>query len=251
MAINLAHSGTASNGAVAHRPWPVIVGGALARGRRAPGAFSPSEDYRSLDEVGTTVTFARNETIFNEGDGAKYAYKLVSGAVRLCKLLADGRRQITDFYLDGEMFGFLDLDSYDFSAEAITNVVLVRYARSHVRRFEEEDDTFRRELMSMLHQRLSRTHTLLVMLGRQTVKERIASFLIQMAERLDGEAEDGASIDLPMGRQDIADYLGLTIETVCRALSEFKRAGVISVPTTHQIVVNDIEALRAIIDGDN
>ncbi len=251
MAINLAHSGTASNGAVVHKPWPVIVGGALARAPRARGSFAPSEDYRSLDEVGTTVTFARNETIFNEGDSAKYAYKLVSGAVRLCKLLADGRRQITDFYLDGEMFGFLDLDSYDFSAEAITNVVLIRYARSHVRRLEEEDGAFRREMTSMLHQRLSRTHTLLVMLGRQTVKERISSFLIQMAERLEGDAEDGASIDLPMGRQDIADYLGLTIETVCRALSEFKRAGVIAVPTTHQIVVNDIEVLRAIIDGDN
>ncbi|MEN6542427.1 helix-turn-helix domain-containing protein [Parvibaculum sp.] len=251
MTTSLAHSGMAPNDAVAHRPWPVIVGGALARAPRARGTFVPSEDFRSLDDFGTTVTFSRNETIFNEGDSAKYAYKLVSGAVRLCKLMADGRRQITEFYLEGDMFGFLDLDSYDFSAEAITNVVVMRYARNHLKHVEERDGDLQRELANMLHQRLSRTNALLVMLGRQTVKERIASFLIQMAERLEGEALEAACIDLPMGRQDIADYLGLTIETVCRALSELKRAGVIGVPTTHQIVVNDIETLRAIIDGDN
>lgn len=251
MTTNLAHSGMASNGAVAHRPWPVIVGGALARAPRARGAFVPSEDFRTLEDLGTTVTFARNETLFNEGDSAKYAYRLVSGAVRLCKLLADGRRQITEFYLEGDMFGFLDLDDYDFSAEAVTNVVVVRYARSLLKQLEERDGSLQRELTSMLHQRLARTNALLVMLGRQRVKERIASFLIQMAERLEGRGLDTACIDLPMGRQDIADYLGLTIETVCRALSELKRAGVIGVPTTHQIVVNDIDTLRAIIDGDN
>lgn len=244
MATNLAHN-TMANGASAHRTWPVIVGGVAARARPAP-----LDDFHSLHEFGATVTLGRNETIFSEGDNAKYAYRLVSGAVRLCKLLPDGRRQIADFYLEGDLFGVLESDDYAFTAEAITNVVLIRYARSQMRRMEEEDGALRRRLTTMLHRHLSTMQLHLVMLGRQTVKERIASFLIQMAERLDAETQGKTCIDLPMGRQDIADYLGLTIETVCRALSELKRAGIIAVPNTHQIVVGDIETLRAIVDGD-
>jgi CRP-like cAMP-binding protein len=244
MATNLAHNGTTARGALVKRPWPVIVGGIVARNIRS------DDELAALHHTGTTVSFGRNETIFSEGDAAKYAYKLVSGAVRLCKLLPDGRRQIADFYLDGDLFGFLDLDDYAFSAEAITNVTVVRYVRSQVRSIEEENDALRRTLTKMLHQRLSRAQSHLVMLGRQTVKERIASFLIQMVERLDADTLGKTCIDLPMGRQDIADYLGLTIETVCRALSDFKRAGFIAVPNTHQIVINDVEALHAIVDGD-
>jgi len=245
MASNLAHSTATANGGLDRRPWPVIVGGAAARALQAP-----ADDLHALHQIGTTLTFDRNETIFEEGDDAKYAYRLVSGAVRLCKLLQDGRRQIADFFLEGDLFGFLDFDNYAFSAEAITNVVVVRYLRSQVQAIEEEDCTLRRRLTKTLHQRLSRVEGHLVMLGRQTVKERISSFLIQMTERLDAETQGKTCIDLPMGRQDIADYLGLTIETVCRSLSDFKRAGVIAVPNTHQIVINDIETLRAIIDGD-
>ena len=244
MATNLAHNGTTVRGALAKRPWPVIVGGIAARN------IQTDDELSALHHTGATVAFGRNETIFNEGDTAKYAYKLVSGAVRLCKLLPDGRRQIADFYLDGDLFGFLDLDDHAFSAEAITNVTVVRYVRSQVRSIEEEDGALRRTLTKMLHQRLSRAQSHLVMLGRQTVKERIASFLIQMVERLDADTLGKACVDLPMGRQDIADYLGLTIETVCRALSDLKRAGIIAVPNTHQIVINDIETLHTIVDGD-
>lgn len=245
MATNLAHNATTAHSVLAKRAWPVIVGGIAARITQVP-----EDGLTALHHIGTTISVGRNETIFSEGDAAKYAYRLVSGAVRLCKLLPDGRRQIADFYLDGDLFGFLDIDDYAFSAEAITNVTLVRYARNQVTSLEEEDRDLRRQLKKMLHQRLSRAQNHLVMLGRQTVKERVASFLLQMVERLDADTLGKTCIDLPMGRQDIADYLGLTIETVCRALSDFKRAGIIAVPNTHQIVINDVETLHTIVDGD-
>lgn len=241
MTANLARTDVTPRQSFQRQPWSVIAGGAMR-------AKAPQDDLRALHEVGTTITVARNETIYSEGDDAKYAYKIVSGAVRHCKLLADGRRQIADFFMPGDLFGFVDIDVHAFSAEAITNVVLIRYARAHVDRLGDENHVLRRKLTSLLHERLSLAQTHLVMLGRQTVKERIASFLLQMIGRAD--AADEAVVDLPMGRQDIADYLGLTIETVCRAIGEMKRAGTIAVPNTHQIVINDVEALRLVAEGD-
>lgn len=243
MAANLARSELMSRSALGRQAWPVIAGGAPLR--REP---APRDELHPLQNIGTTLTFGRNETIFVQGDEAKYAYKVVGGAVRHCKLLADGRRQIADFLMPGDLFGFVDFGTYAFSAEAITNVVVVRYLRSQVERLGDEHNGLRRKLTMLLHERLSVAQTHLVMLGRQTVKERMASFLMQMAERCD--LADGGRIDLPMGRQDIADYLGLTIETVCRAIGELKRAGTIGVPNTHQIDLHDIEALSAVAEGE-
>jgi CRP/FNR family nitrogen fixation transcriptional regulator len=195
------------------------------------------------------MSFGRNETIFSEGERAKYCYMLVGGSVRLCKLLADGRRQIAEFFMPGDFFGLEDDDTYIFSTETITNVVVVRYSRSEVEILDEKDENLRRKLRDLMRKRLSMMQVHLVLLGRHTVKERIASFLMQMTERLDIDPEQSGAIDLPMGRLDIADYLGLTIETVCRAISELKRAGIIDVPNTHRIVVRQFRTLRDLAAG--
>ena len=240
---NLART-VATRPALGRPAWPVVAGGAVIH-RQA----RPDDELRVLQDIGTTISFGRNETIFSEGDATKYAYKVVSGAVRQCKLLSDGRRQVTDFFMPDDLFGFTEFGLHAFSAEAITHVVLIRYARSHVDRLGDENMLFRRKLTMVLHERVSHIQHHLVMLGRQTVKERIASFLLQMAER--NGAAHGGGIDLPMGRQDIADYLALTIETVCRSLGELKRAGTIGVPNTHQILINDVDTLRAVAEGEN
>jgi CRP/FNR family nitrogen fixation transcriptional regulator len=240
MAGNLAHIEITPRMKLARRAWPVVGGEATLLER-------PGDDFAGLEAFGTTMSIGRNETVFNEGDSAKYCYRLVSGSVRLCKLMADGRRQISNFFLPGDFFGFVDFGTYAFSAEAITNVVLVRYARNQVEALSESDARFRRRLSQLLHERLSATQAHLVMLGRHTVRERVSSFLIQMAERLD---KAGSEMDLPMSRLDIADYLGLTIETVCRAISELKRAGIIAVPSTHRIALRKLSALRDLADGE-
>ena len=168
--------------------------------------------------------------------------------MRLCKLMPDGRRQIAEFMLPGDIFGFELGGEHSLTAEALGDAVVMRCARSQMERVSEEQPVVRKQLMSLLRRELSSAQTHLVMLGRQTAKERIASFLLLQAERTD--ADNGDLVELPMSRQDIADYLGLTIETVCRALSDLKRERIIGVPNRHQVAIRNIAALENIAECD-
>ena len=215
---------------------------------RVPYAMSKDDALFSLQAVSTTSRFGRNQTIFNEGDDARYSYKILEGGVRLCKVRADGRRQIADFLLPGDMFGFEDGDEHSLTAEALGDVVVMRCARNQVERLSDESPDVRRKLMTLLRRELSAAQQHLVMLGRQTAKERVSSFLLLLADR--NGAEDGDALDLPMGRQDIADYLGLTIETVCRALTDLKRESLIAIPNRHQVVIRRLEALEVVAEGE-
>jgi CRP-like cAMP-binding protein len=208
----------------------------------AARAHVVDEDLKALQQVGTKVRFERNKTIFSEGEEAAYCYKVISGAVRLCKHMSDGRRQIADFLLPGDVFGFMQFGAYKFTAEAVDDVVLMCYPQRQIERLSRTMPAMRGRLLVLLSQRLLGMQDHLVMLGRQTAKERVSSFLLLIAERSD--AHEGSVFDLPMGRQDIADYLGLTIETVCRVLSELKRAKVVAIPSISQIIVNDMDALH-------
>ena len=202
-----------------------------------------------LQGLGTTLRFDRNQTVFSDGDSANFSYGVVSGAVRLCKLLSDGRRQIADFCLPNDYFGFAWADEYALTAEAVSDVVLVRYPRRHIENIEQVSSNLREHLTALLHRNLSSAQNHILMPGRQTVRERVASFLLLMLRRQGHEGNNGDRLDLPMGRQDIADYLGLTIETVYRALSDLKRASIIVEPTTREIVVENAAVLRAIASG--
>lgn len=208
----------------------------------------PEDGFAPLRKIGTVSSFARNTTIFNEGDVAEFSYRVITGAVRLCKMLADGRRQIAFFFMPGDYFALSDAGEHTFTAEAVSDVTVACYARRRMEGLCDEVPSVRKELVSRLHRDLSHAQNHLVMLGRQTAKERVASFLLILADRV--QAKDGDTIDLPMGRQDIADYLGLTIETVCRALSDLKRIKLITTPSTHQAVLHDIKALHEICENE-
>jgi CRP-like cAMP-binding protein len=205
-------------------------------------------DVRGLRRAPLKLRFSRNETIFNEGDEAKYAYKLVRGAVRLCKHMADGRRQIVEFLLPGDSFGFLQFGFYSFTAEAIGRVAMICYPAHQIEQVSNSTPDLCRRLLVLLSQRLLGMQDRLVLLGRQTAKERVASFLISLADR--SGTEEDTPLELPMSRQDIADYLGIAMETVCRELGDLKRARTISIPHSHQVVLKDIEILHAIAAGD-
>jgi len=205
-------------------------------------------ELAALQTVSTMSRFGRNQTIFNEGDDANYSYTVVAGGVRLCKLMSDGRRQIAEFLLPGDIFGFEAGDEHSLTAEALSDVVVMRCSRSNMERISDEHPVVRKQLLSLLRRELSAAQDHLVMLGRQTAKERVTSFLVQLAER--AGAANGDSLDLPMGRQDIADYLGLTIETVCRALSDLKSSRLIGIPSRHQVTIRNLDALEAIAVGD-
>jgi CRP/FNR family nitrogen fixation transcriptional regulator len=204
-------------------------------------------EVASQRKIGAVVNFARGKTIFGDGEDSDYFYKIVEGAVRLSKVMLDGRRQIAEFALPGDMFGFECGNNYALTAEAVTPIVVIRYHRTHIERLGDEFSDIRRELMAHLRHGWTSAQAHLVMLGRQTAKERVAAFLVSLASHRG--IKSGQSLDLPMGRQDIADYLGLTIETVCRTLTDFKATRVISIPDRHHVVIRDIASLEALAEG--
>lgn len=196
----------------------------------------------ALASLGAIAHFGRNNTIFAEGDGADYSYKVIAGAVRLSKMMSDGRRQISEFALPGDFFGINWLEEHAVTAEALNNVSLICYARGRLDRLCDENREVREEIFSNLRHDLWAAQNHLVILGRQSALERVASFFVHLAER--SRTTDKSKIDVPMTRQDIADYLGLTIETVCRMLTKLKSSGIIDIPDRHTIHVRNMAALK-------
>jgi CRP-like cAMP-binding protein len=196
----------------------------------------------ALERIGTRQRVARNREIYAEGEDAQHWYEVLSGTVRVCKFLADGRRHIVEFYSPGDSFGLDSGDERGFSAEAVTDATVMRYSRAATERALEESPALDRRLRQLMLKSLAAAQGRLLLLGRMTAPERVAAFLLDMIERNDGETR----FDLPMSRSDIADYLGLTIETVCRILSDFKRRGVIAIPNPHRIEILDRDAIEAV-----
>ena len=199
------------------------------------------EELHALQRIATKVRFARNRTIFNDGDDADHAYRIVSGVVRLCKHTVQGRRLVTHFLMPGDYFGFMQLVAYSFTAEAVSDVAAISYPQRQIESLSEQDPSVRRKFRSLLMKQLQGTQDHLLLLGCLSAEERLASFLLWLSERI-GATE--TFVDVPMSRQDIADYLGLTVETVCRTLSKLKRAGVVDLPRSNQLVQN-LGSLRA------
>lgn len=209
----------------------------------AAGAADRATLPRSaLASLGTIAHCTRNHTIFAEGDAADYSYKVLAGAVRLSKMMSDGRRQIAEFALPGDFFGINWLDEQAVSAEALNDVTLVCYARGRLDRLCDENHDVREEIFSNLRHDLWAAQNHLVILGRQSALERVASFFVYLTAR--SRTTDKNKIEIPMTRQDIADYLGLTIETVCRMLTKLKSSGTIDIPDRHTILVRNMAALR-------
>jgi CRP-like cAMP-binding protein len=223
--------------------WPLA-------GKSVSGACAAQdEDLQMLRRIGSKLRFDRGETIFSEGDAAEYAYQVVKGAVRLCKHMADGRRQIAQFLLPGDFFSFMDLSEHSFTAEAVGDTTLISYPQRQIARLAEERPSLRRRFATLLSQRVLDIQNHLVILGRQTAREKVASFLLFLIEH-EG-TEEVNLLNVLMSRQDIADFLGLTIETVCRVLSAMKRDGLVGIPNLHQLAIKDIDALYAVADGEN
>jgi len=220
------------------------TGLASARPVHAPRPVSPAPASASgslaqhMQLMGAAMAFARNAEIFGENEPADYLYKLISGTVRTYKILSDGRRQIGGFYLPGDVFGLEFGDEHTQSAEAMTDAKVLVIKRSALTGLAGRDATVARELYTLTARELRRAQDRLVLLIK-SAQERVASFLLEMAER----APHGDSIELPMSRQDIADYLGLTIETVSRTFTALEGLAAIGVPTSRRIVLRNRAAL--------
>lgn len=193
----------------------------------------------SFESMGVPVSYARNEEIFGDGEPADYVYKVISGAARTYKVLSDGRRQIGAFYLPGEVFGLGVGDNHHYSAEAVGKSTMLVVKRSALITLAKTDHRVAHLLWTLTAEELKRVQEHMLLLIR-SAQERVACFLLEMAERM----ENDDAIDLPMSRQDIADYLGLTIETISRTLTQLESASAISVPTCRRIILRNRKALR-------
>ena len=210
---------------------------ATSRGRNGlpPGSHALTSP---LDLMGASMPYARNVEIYGENEPADYIYKVVSGAVRTYRILADGRRQIGAFLLPGDMFGLEAGETHGCSAEAIADSVILVIKRSAVVAQAARDVDVARQLWTLTARELGRVQDHMLLLV-QTAHERIAAFLLEMAGRM--PAHD--AVDLPMSRQDIADYLGLTIETVSRTFTQLEHEAAIALPTSRRIVLRNRSAL--------
>lgn len=207
-------------------------------------ASLPRQTTTTLPQ-GQRRQIAKGEELFAEGDAAEYFYKVVSGTVRTCKLLSDGRRQIEAFHLRGDLFGLESGRTHRFTAEAVDDVEVLAFRHGQLTSLVHDNRDFGDQIMAATLASLDRAHDHMVLLGRKTAQEKIASFLLDMANRL----ASSDRFDLPMQRADIADHLGLTIETICRAVTALKNNKLIAVPSTHQIVLRNVEALCELADG--
>ena len=192
----------------------------------------------SIELMGAPMPFSRNGEIYGENEPAEYLYKVLSGTVRTYKVLNDGRRQIGAFYIAGDIFGLEVGAEHTFSAEAITDCKILVIKRSTVVGLASRETDVARQLWAMTATELQRVQDHILLLIK-TAQERVAGFLLEMAKRSPLANE----IDLPMSRQDIADYLGLTIETVSRTLTQLENSAAIAVPSSRRIVLRNRAAL--------
>jgi CRP/FNR family nitrogen fixation transcriptional regulator len=186
------------------------------------------------------MRFEHNSEIFGEGEPAEYFYKVVKGAVRTYKLLNDGRRQISAFHLTGDIFGIEAGLEHRFTADAIADTTVLVIKRATLMALANRDSEIASCLWSQATGDLLRAQDHMLLLGRKNAHERVASFLLEMA----GRETARESVELPMSRQDIADYLGLTIETVSRTLTLLENESAIALPTSRRILLRDPAALR-------
>lgn len=204
----------------------------------------PDNKPRMLGELGelshkrvssAEYKYRRGTEIFGAEEPAEYIYQVIEGAVRSYKLLSDGRRQIGGFHLPGDIFGLENGDLHRFTAEAVVNTTVRLMRRESLERVAKTNPAIVRSILTMTTNNLQHAENHMLLLGRKTSLERVAAFLVEMNSRL---APAGV-IALPMNRRDIADYLGLTLETVSRALSVLKKRSFLTFlgQTRREIVV--------------
>lgn len=205
----------------------------------------PENDDKSPARAGINeFTYKKGTEIFGEAEPADYVYQVVTGAARSYKLLSDGRRQIGAFHLPGDIFGLEIGTDHRFTAEAVVDTTVRLLKRRSLELAAESDVVVAHKLLSMTTTNLRHAEDHMLLLGRKTSLERVATFLIEMDRR----STAAGILALPMCRRDIADYLGLTLETVSRALSRLHGLGILGFVgnTQRQIVLLDRQKLASL-----
>jgi CRP/FNR family transcriptional regulator len=209
------------------------------------------EEINLLNEISTDFNRDTKQILCAEGDPADYLFNLQEGTVRLSKMLPDGRRQITGFLFPGDFFGLACKDIYTYTAEAITPVKTCRFKRRKITEKFRELPKLGERVFDMTTTELQSAHDQMLLLGRKSASEKLCSFLLYMADKtkLLGTYPVNHAY-LPMSRADVADYLGLTVETVSRQFTKLAQAGLIKLDGAHHVILSDPEALHDMAEGE-
>ena len=214
-------------------PFPVVA--------KAVSAVNPAQI------PGCPLQLKRGETVYAEGTVARDLYKVVSGCIRAHRFLPDGRRMVASFTLPGEVFGVDGTGAHKYSAEAITQAVVIAFARSAIEACVDREPVAAHSWQAFALEKLSASEDRCLLLSRKSATERVANFLVDLERR---KPQDRGLIELPMSRYDIADHLGLTAETVSRVLSCFRQRRILAGEGAHRVRLIDRQALEALaFDG--
>jgi CRP/FNR family transcriptional regulator len=222
-----------------------------ACGSRVAGLCRPL-DAASLDDVlaeTEQLSLGARDMLFNEGDRAGHVFTLVQGTAKLTRLLPDGREQVLGFRFAGDVLGYTGADTYPFAAQLLTPAQVCRLERRKLDGLLRRYPALERRLLDLCVQELAATQEQLVTVGRRTAEARVAAFVLSLAEAGRRRNHVGAVLDMPMTRSDIADFLGLTLETVSRTLTAFRRRGWIREPGHGRIELLRRESLLGLTDG--
>lgn len=209
-----------------------------------------ADTLTDLRAMGKLISLDAGQPLFFEGDPVKRVFMVTEGALKLYALLGDGRRQVTGFMFPGDFLGISIEDEHAFSAEALDHVELWSFARSHFSDFSQRHPQVERELYHLAAHELAAAQQQMVLLGRKNAAERLASFLLMLAcrhERLSGHPQD--IVPLPMSRLDIADYLGLTKETVSRMIALLRGKRLIRLASQNRVEIINRDGLSDLAAG--
>ncbi|WP_395456647.1 helix-turn-helix domain-containing protein [Azospirillum melinis] len=220
-----------------------------ALGAGGGAALQPRNPADPLASLGHAKVYEREITVFTEGDAAGSVFRVMSGMVRLYKMLPDGRRQIIGFLQAGDMMGLAFAAQYLYTAETVTATTIQRIPRLELDALMDAQPAFARKLLSATTSELMAAQDQMVLLGRKTAAEKVATFLLRLSDRKCGGKGDDRTIDLPMGRSDIADHLGLTTETVSRTLTKLKSSRLIRILVGGKLDLLDRDALADLAGG--
>ena len=206
-------------------------------------------DLTRLAAAMVVVEVAAGQVFIEEGERAEAFFNITQGTAKLYKLLPDGRRQITGFAVVGDFLGLAVSETYAFTAEAIEPVRLCRFSRPKLRALLDDFPVMERRLLEKAGDQLLAAQEQMLLLGRKTAREKVASFLAGRRRRSEARDASGEELDLPMTRADMADYLGLTVETVSRTLTQLQLDRIIALPSKSAVVVQDRKRLQELAAG--
>jgi CRP/FNR family transcriptional regulator len=212
-------------------------------------AFLTGEEQKRLAAIMRTISVEQHRSIFDEADPAEYVFNITEGAVKVYKLLGDGRRQITGFLFAGDFLGLIHNEAYAYSAEALVPTRLCRFPRQRLEALLVEIPHLEQRLLAMASHELAAAQDQMVLLGRKSARERVVSFILMLSNSAMRHGRPGDPVFLPMSRSDIADYLGLTTETVSRTVTFLKKQGLIELLDERRVRLPRMSALREIAEG--